>query len=173
MDTDAKGQLGGIECSREARLKMAGESGAYTCAVCKRSNAEIMRETEEAAKAHEATEGKHVEESVPEELRLAYRDELEGAGGSKPKAEGRPEPEPDAKGEEEVDASPAASLPAAAPARTAPPVTPTPPPAPTRTVPAQAPNPQRVQRESSLAWIDACIYGVLAALLFMLLRKVI
>jgi ubiquitin-conjugating enzyme E2 J1 len=163
MDTDAKGQLGGIECTPQARKKMAAESGAYTCAMCGKSNADIIRERGEAAALQETRDGKQKEETVPEELRLAYRDELENAESSR--AEKAPEP----KGKEKVGASPAAPPPSA-PVRSPPPVAPAPPP--TRTV--QATNPQAVRRtESSLGWIDACIYGVLAALLFMLLRKVI
>ena len=76
MDTDAKGQLGGIECSRDARERMAKDSGRWTCAGCSKSNQEIMKEREEAVKDVEETEGKRKEEEVPEELRLAYRDEL-------------------------------------------------------------------------------------------------
>jgi ubiquitin-conjugating enzyme E2 J1 len=82
MDTDAKGQLGGIECGEKARQKMAGESGKYTCPACGKSNEEIMGEREEMARELEKRDGKIKEEEVPEELRLAYRDEL-GKGDGK------------------------------------------------------------------------------------------
>jgi ubiquitin-conjugating enzyme E2 J1 len=76
MDTDAKGQLGGIECSRDARERMAKESGAWRCAACGKSNTGVMQEREEIVKEIEEKEGKRKDEEVPEELRLAYRDEL-------------------------------------------------------------------------------------------------
>lgn len=174
MDTDAKGQLGGIECEAEARRKMAGESRAFTCGVCARSNESILREREEAARE---VAGEKREEEVPAELRLAYRDELGKGEGEKGKENANSEAGADVKAggkgkEKEVDAEPSAASSSSVPLTTSPPPVI---PAPNRTVPvqAQAPNPRSVRRESSLAWIDACIYGVLAALLFMLLRKVI
>ncbi|KAH9867233.1 hypothetical protein IAQ61_007825 [Plenodomus lingam] len=77
MDTDAKGQLGGIECSKVARGRMAKDSGSWTCAGCGKSNADIMKEREALVAELEAKEGTRKEEEVPEELRLAYRDELD------------------------------------------------------------------------------------------------
>jgi ubiquitin-conjugating enzyme E2 J1 len=172
MDTDAKGQLGGIECSAQARKKMAAESGAYKCPVCAKSNADIIKEREEAAAVQEAKEGKKKEETVPEELRLAYRDELEKGESS------RAEPEKEPKGKEKDQDPPTASSLAAATSSTpaAPAAQAGAPssaiPSPTRTV---HPPVQQVARttESSLAWIDACIYGIVAALLFMVLRKMV
>ncbi|KAF2185848.1 UBC-like protein [Zopfia rhizophila CBS 207.26] len=164
MDTDAKGQLGGIECNAQVRKRMAGESRAFKCAVCGKSNAEIIREREEAAKL---MEGEQKEDIVPEELRLAYRDEL-GNGGAAGDAEktGR-----ESKGKEKVQTPPSTST---SPAQTAtvPPVSIRNTPRPTRTV--QPPLTQRVVQQShdrSLVWIDAGIYGIVVALLFMVLRK--
>ncbi|KAF2278696.1 UBC-like protein [Westerdykella ornata] len=175
MDTDAKGQLGGIECTQQARKKMAVESRLYKCAVCAKSNAEIIKEREEAAALQEAKEGKRKEEEIPEELRLAYRDEL----NKESEADGQQQKEP--KGKEKAH-DPSEALTASTPA-TGPAVTPAakpaavpiaePVPRPTATV--QAPVPQqavRVTSEPSLAWVDACIYAVVAALIFMVLRKV-
>ena len=180
MDTDAKGQLGGIECSRDARERMARDSGKWTCSGCGKSNAEIMKEREEAVKEVEDTEGKRKEEEVPEELRLAYRDELgqkeeveaEKANKGKGKAV-------ESETQEENAAHPAPSSQPAVPtaaAATAPTVAPVRSIAsavrPTRTVPA--PRMQQMVQQSpdrSLAWIDTCIYGVVAALLFMVIKK--
>ncbi|KAF3039236.1 hypothetical protein E8E11_001115 [Didymella keratinophila] len=180
MDTDAKGQLGGIECSRDARERMARDSGKWTCSGCGKSNAEIMKERAEAVKEIEDTEGKRKEEEVPEELRLAYRDELG------PKEEAEAEKVDKGKGKavdsetQEVNAThpapssqPAAPAPAAVTAPTLAAVRSIPnAPRPTRTVPA-APLQQMVQQspDRSLAWIDTCIYGVVAALLFMVIKK--
>ncbi|KAF2475095.1 UBC-like protein [Lindgomyces ingoldianus] len=169
MDTDAKGQLGGIECSPQIRKRMAGESGKFRCGVCGRSNADIMKEREEAAKLIEAKEGKKKEETVPEELRLAYRDELEGSG---PGGEPAQSPQTGSKGKERgqglLSASP---LPAQA---RAPPALPTNATSPTPIRTVQPPPMQQLvhqQPDRSLAWIDACIYGVVGALLFLMLRK--
>lgn len=156
MDTDAKGQLGGIECSPQARKKMAAESGAFKCAQCGKTNAEIMKERAEAAAAIEADE-KKPEHEVPTELRLAYRDELEQKA-----------PEKSEKSEKSSDSSsntPVADPPAPSNLH----------PTPTVQVPAPrtvTPNQQQQQQQPSpLAWIDACIYGVVAALLFLIVRK--
>lgn len=167
MDTDARGQLGGIECGPQVRKKMAAESGAYKCAVCGRSNADIIKEREEAAQLIEAREGKKKEEEVPEELRLAYRDELEKGGSSTPDQD-KAEKEPKGKGK--VQNPPAA----AATVTSRPSNAPTSAPAlrPTRTVqpaPAQQSAPQT--SEPPLAWVDACIYGLVVALIYMMLRK--
>jgi ubiquitin-conjugating enzyme E2 J1 len=171
MDTDAKGQLGGIECSRDARERMAKESGAWKCAGCGKSNTEIMQEREEMVKEIEEKEGKRKDEEVPEELRLAYRDELGQKDGDQEKKVD--------KGKGKAVESPAEVAPADSPSVSvaAAPVTPTTRPAPvapmvrpTRTVPA--PPLQRVaQRSPDLAWIDTCIYGVVAALLFMVVKR--
>ncbi|KAF1937474.1 UBC-like protein [Clathrospora elynae] len=171
MDTDAKGQLGGIECSKEARERMARDSGAWRCAGCGKSNSEIMKEREDAVKEIEEKEGKKREEDVvPEELRLAYRDELGKKGGEGEKVD---------KGKERA-AEPLPHVASAVPVTVAPPVVnvtaPAAPVAPvvsrTRTMPVP-PLQQVAQRspENSLAWIDTCIYGVVAALLFLVLKR--
>lgn len=199
MDTDAKGQVGGIDSTEAARKKMAGESGAYRCAACGgRSNAEIMREREELAREAEG-EGKQEEEeeAVPEELRLAYREDLAKEDGEGEKAQASSSSGGAAAaaaektgGGDDVDAptsSSAATPPRTEPAAEAPPTrapttttttaaAPGAPavPAPTRTVPAAAPALRQQQRpldDGVPAWIDKAIYGVLGALAFMILRK--
>ncbi|KAJ8111238.1 hypothetical protein OPT61_g6124 [Boeremia exigua] len=181
MDTDAKGQLGGIECSKDARERMARESGKWTCASCGKSNAEIIKEREEAAKEIEEKEGKRKEEEVPEELRLAYRDQL----GQKENAETQTATASVDKGKGkavESEVQQETSKPHSAPVVptrpvAAAPIVAAPPslgsvPRPTRTVPAP-PLQQIVQQspDRSLAWIDTCIWGVLAMLLFMVVKK--
>ncbi|RMZ70437.1 ubiquitin-conjugating enzyme e2 j1 [Pyrenophora seminiperda CCB06] len=172
MDTDAKGQLGGIECSNDARQRMAKESGAWKCAGCAKSNTDIMQEREEMVKEIEEKEGKRKDDQVPEELRLAYRDELGKAGDGEEKVDkgkGRATESP-------VEAKSAAS--SSAPevvaatriADTTRPVPGAPMMRPTRTIHAP-PLHHVAQRSSDLAWIDTCIYGVVAALLFMVLRR--
>lgn len=180
MDTDAKGQLGGIECSRDARERMARDSGKWTCSGCGKSNAEIMKDREEAVKEIEDKEGKRKEEEVPEELRLAYRDEL----GQKDEVEAEKVDKGKGKAVESEtqegiaahpapSSQPAAQVAAAVVAPTVAPIRSIPnAPSPTRTMPAP-PLQQMVQQspDRSLAWIDTCIYGVIAALLFMVIKK--
>ncbi|KAF9693050.1 hypothetical protein EKO04_009053 [Ascochyta lentis] len=173
MDTDAKGQLGGIECSKDARERMARDSGKWACAACGKSNDEIMKEREEAVRVTEVQEGARKEEEVPEELRLAYRDELgkkdegevEKADKGKSKA-AEPEVQPEVSSQDAVPKT-LPSGPAMAPS-----IASGPPPRPTRTVPVP-PLQQMVQQspDRSLAWIDTCIWGVIAMLLFMVIKK--
>lgn len=173
MDTDAKGQLGGIECSKDARERLAKDSGKWTCAGCAKSNADIMKEREEAVKEIEEKEGKRKEEEIPEELTLAYRDELsqkEGTdAGNTDKGKGKAI-------ESEVQQATSVQLPAVVAPTATVPVTarPSPPSTsrPARIVPAP-PAPQVLQQspDRSLAWLDTCIYGVVAMLLFMVVRK--
>ncbi|KAL9092004.1 MAG: hypothetical protein Q9159_001149 [Coniocarpon cinnabarinum] len=78
MEGDAKGQLGGVDASREVRERYARESAAWRCWTCGRTNEEIAKEMKE--KSLEAEKGgRKLEdaEDVPEELRLGYRDEME------------------------------------------------------------------------------------------------
>ncbi|CAN8095766.1 unnamed protein product [Discula destructiva] len=89
METDPKGQLGGLDTSDAARRHFAAESRAWRCSGCGgRANEDIIRECEEAAEAAEAEEGagaaagsssstKAKDVEVPAELKLGFRDEME------------------------------------------------------------------------------------------------
>ncbi|KAF1918548.1 ubiquitin-conjugating enzyme/RWD-like protein [Ampelomyces quisqualis] len=170
MDTDAKGQLGGIECSKEAREKMAKESDVWKCPACAKSNADIMREREEFVREIEQRDGKHKEDDIPEELRLAYRDELgekedaavldKGKGKAvdtaTPSIPSAPESNP-ASAQPVSDPGTFTSLATSRPTHT-----------------TQAPAPQQLAQPSpdrSIALIDTFIYGIVAALLFMVLKR--
>jgi ubiquitin-conjugating enzyme E2 J1 len=74
METDAKGQLGGLEMPESVRRRLAQESSSYKCAVCGRPNADIIKECEERAQDAEAPSQ---EVSVPAELNMGWKDELE------------------------------------------------------------------------------------------------
>ncbi|KAB5563044.1 ubiquitin-conjugating enzyme/RWD-like protein [Coniochaeta sp. 2T2.1] len=80
METDAKGQLGGLDTSDAVRKRLAGESGSWKCGVCNggKSNREIMEEQEEVVRLMEEAEGRKREEEVvvPEELRMGFKDEM-------------------------------------------------------------------------------------------------
>lgn len=172
MDTDAKGQLGGIECSKDARERMAKDSGAWTCAGCGKSNAHIMTEREELVRDIEKKEGKRKEDEIPEELRLAYRDELgkkdQGDADTADKGKGRAVDPPASK----LTSTTSSTAVATASRSDVAPATHASPPNSTRSIPLpQAQQLAPPSPDRSLAMIDTCIYGVVAALLFMVLKK--
>jgi ubiquitin-conjugating enzyme E2 J1 len=169
MDTDAKGQVGGIECNEQARKKIAGESAGWKCANCGKSNSEIMREREEAVKE---LGGEKSEEVVPEELRLAYRDELgKGTGGSGSETPTTKTSQNEPKGKEKALENGPISVPSPQnPAPIASGHRGTAQPPPTRTIQLPQAATQH-SAETSPAWIDHAIYGIIAALVFMILRK--
>ena len=83
METDARGQLGGLDTSETERKRYAEASGNWRCGVCGRSNREILAETAEAAKANEIVNGegsRRVDEEIPKELTMKYKDSFEGKG---------------------------------------------------------------------------------------------
>lgn len=167
MDTDAKGQLGGMDASEEVRKRLAGQSKMGRCVACGKSNEEIMREQDEAVKAQG---GDAKQETIPEELRLAYRDDLSKDDKTKAETSKSSAPPP----------APAAAV-AAAPVPT--PTTSTttqtrpasgPAPVPTATAAAATQQQQRRQPaedEGIPAWIDKAIYGVIGAIIFLLWKK--
>lgn len=78
METDAKGQLGGLDTTDETRKRFAKESWGWKCGTCGRSNQDIIVESEERAKevaaSQPSTEQKEVE--IPQELKMGFKDEL-------------------------------------------------------------------------------------------------
>lgn len=168
MDTDAKGQLGGMDASEEVRRRFAAASKASRCGTCGKSNAEIIKEMDEAVE--EAGETKADE--VPEQLRLAYREDL-----SKGEAKASEEKNAGEKAAERVAAAPAPV------AQTVPAPTPTT----TQTRPASGPaavspaagaavvpqqQRQQIPRNDGVpSWIDKAIYGVVIALLALVWKK--
>lgn len=167
MDTSAGGQVGGLDSSKAVREKFAVESRAWRCVGCGKTNEEILAEREALCGEEE---GDRKEEAVPEELRLAYRDELgkkedQPAEGSSAQAASGTDTASSATPDGTLSTTPPTRAPAPAPA----------PLQPTRTVPL--PPAQIAQQltqqppDRALAWIDTCIYGVVAALLVMVFRK--
>ncbi|KAK8209572.1 ubiquitin-conjugating enzyme/RWD-like protein [Phyllosticta capitalensis] len=180
MDTDAKGQVGGIDSTESARKKLASESVGWRCGVCGKSNDEIMKGREIVEEENRKAE------EVPEELRLAYKDELGEKGKEKSEAsasnsgapqnsgtqreqQATPQPQPsDSTIKPRLNTTTSAPQPAQ-------PAALRPAPAPTRTIPA-APLRQQQQQQQPLddgipGWIDKAIYGVVTALAFLILRK--
>lgn len=162
MDTDAKGQLGGMDAGEAVRRKMAKESRQWKCGACGRINAEIMKEQAEAAAGEEG--GK--EEEVPEQLRLAFREDLakgaNGDGAAKAEANGAPGQNTEAASA----AAPAVSAPTSAAAQSpAAPIV-----QPTRTVQASVTQAQQrrapvAQGDDIPAWIDKAIIGIVFAII--------
>jgi ubiquitin-conjugating enzyme E2 J1 len=166
MDTDAKGQLGGIECTKEAREKMAKESHVWKCSSCAKSNSDIINEREELVRSIQSDQDQPREEEIPQELRLAYRDQL-GNKGENPvgslienatNIDTLPQPLPSLP-------SPSAAIP----------VPPTSSAASTRPLRIRhtplVQQPAQPNTDRSLALVDTFIYGIVAALLFMVLKR--
>jgi ubiquitin-conjugating enzyme E2 J1 len=140
MDTDAKGQLGGLECDRATRQKMAKQSGGWTCPTCRKGNSVIMSLLEDATGTGAAIEP----EKVPEELRLAYREDLSGTGGSSSTSGTAPS--------SSENAQPAVPAPATQ----------------SRRIPRQA-----QQRRNADTRLDQAIYALAALLIFLIARKLL
>lgn len=82
METDSKGQLGGLDTTDAVRKRLATESRGWRCSACGgRTNQEIIKESEDAAKAAEVQAGegssKASEVEVPPELSMGFKDEME------------------------------------------------------------------------------------------------
>lgn len=155
MDTDARGQLGGMEVAEGVRRRLAGESRAWKCVGCGRGNEEVMKEQEEAVIAGE---GGGKEDEVPEQLRLAFREDL-----AKGEGKAKVESEADAASSENsgIVAEPATSQPVPVAAPQPPPATRT---VPTPTAQVQQRRPPTAQVEDIPVWIDKAIIGILFAI---------
>lgn len=75
METDPRGQLGGVETTDSVRRRLAGESGSFRCPTCGKSNEEIMKDSE--ARCAEQGDVSRDPVEIPSELKLGYRDEIE------------------------------------------------------------------------------------------------
>ncbi|KJZ75512.1 hypothetical protein HIM_04975 [Hirsutella minnesotensis 3608] len=76
METDARGQLGGIDTTDAVRLRLAQESGSFQCHTCAVTNAQIIEEAERRAQ-ESSTAAADVQ--VPQELSMEWKDEMEAA----------------------------------------------------------------------------------------------
>lgn len=149
MDTDVKGQVGGLQADDNARKRFAKTSVEWTCGACRKSNKVIMKEREEACKESDATGVEKKEDVVPEELRLAYREDL-AAGSEKEVKEAV-----DRSMEQSAEVTTASTSSTQSLSSTA-------------TPQARAPR-----RQSDDAWIDKAIYTVAALLALLVARKVL
>lgn len=78
METDARGQLGGLDTTDEVRRRLARESRSFKCSTCARSNIDIISESEEQATKPLASTNPIVQ--IPSELSMAWKDELTAKG---------------------------------------------------------------------------------------------
>lgn len=74
METDAKGQLGGLDTTDRVRRQLATESLTYLCPACGKSNTEIIKECQERVDSGAVSHDVDVE--VPSELTMGWKDEM-------------------------------------------------------------------------------------------------
>lgn len=75
METDPRGQLGGLETTEDVRKHLAAESSSFKCPTCGKTNSEIIKECEE--RAQEAAGSSQEEVEIPKELNMGWKDEME------------------------------------------------------------------------------------------------
>lgn len=73
METEARGQLGGLETTDDVRQRLAKDSGAWTCSVCAKCNTEIMKDCEELC---QDSDGGTSDVAIPQELKMVWKDEM-------------------------------------------------------------------------------------------------
>jgi ubiquitin-conjugating enzyme E2 J1 len=182
METDPKGQLGGLECTDDMRRRMAKASQSWKCPSCGKSNQEILTACEEASRNADSVKP---DVEVPKELKMGWRDEMgksaEGNGEtsaddaeSAALAEGfvQTAPIPAESGQESQTESPTQTLyPPAQPAQTVPQPTATTPLPPMPPQPAAVNAIQRRQSNDGVPeWVDKAIIGIAACLIVMILK---
>lgn len=81
MEQPSEGQVGGMDMDDASRRKLADHSRKWKCEECGKTNEEILKESAEAAEKLEG--GKKLEDSVPAELKMGYRENIEKKGKGK------------------------------------------------------------------------------------------
>lgn len=188
METDASGQIGGLNTADAVRRRLATESRAWACPTCAKSNEAILKEVGERCHELEAQAGgdgssrkaPRAEVEVPAELKMAFRDDMEkekakaaGAGAEDDAeaaelAEGFVRTAPVS--QEPVAAAPSTSTLPARPAQGVP--------QPTRTVPlppstnqAMAQRARNVDPNAGVPiWVDYAIIALVGVLVAMLVK---
>jgi ubiquitin-conjugating enzyme E2 J1 len=155
MGGEARGQVGGMEAGEELRERLARESKNWVCRACGgRRNEEILSGEEEGQLPPGPNAAR--QETVPEGLRLGYRDELAAtANTSSPSSSTSTTPKPE---------SPQSQSQPQPQQQQQPSPTTTPASAPTPSPPRPAPPP-------SPAWLDPAIYTLAFLLTIMIARK--
>lgn len=81
MEQPSEGQVGGMDLDDASRRKLADQSRKWRCEECGKTNDEILKESAEAAEKLEG--GKKLEDTVPAELKMGYREDIEKKGKCK------------------------------------------------------------------------------------------
>lgn len=81
LETPAAGQVGGLDTTDATRRQLADQSRGWTCQGCGKTNEGILQENAEAAKALEEEGKARQEDTVPDELKLGYREDIENEAG--------------------------------------------------------------------------------------------
>ena len=190
MVTAGQGQIGGMEATEANRKEWASRSRAWVCGrCCSKTNEAILKESVDAAVEMEGEQ--KAEAEIPPELRLGYREDLGQKEESSEKAiaedtntttSNSPIQPP------QTDPSNHPPPPASFNSQPSNTESPTPNPATTQpqvqhqiqqeiSIPAPQPA-QAVQQPAPVhsadavpAWVDRAIFGVIIALVFMVLRK--
>ena len=177
MAGEAMGQVGGVEAGREVRERLAGESRRWRCAVCGGQRMEDV-ETEMVRAAEAAGAEAAQAQSVPGELRLAYREELDSAAAAAAKSTAGAAVAAPADEDAAATAMPVAAQPGPPQQPAAPRPTPTVPVS-VHVAPAAAPAPPLAPRRPPPAaqyesnWMDLAIAGIALALFVMVVRKLV
>ena len=179
MESEARGQVGGMEMGVAERERLARESRGWICRDCGVKNEDLLSK-------EDGEENKQGGEQVPEGLNLGYRDELGGKKTSPPLPQSyeqsskstptipinttQTQTQPASAQAQPQPLGPILAQPP--PSRTVQRTTPGPPAAqpgavPTRSTPAIA----QASEEPTPPWLDKAIVGVAAMLGFMLFKK--
>lgn len=185
METDSKGQLGGLDTNEAERKRYAERSVSWKCASCGKANEEILKECADAAKEMEAANGEgssKVEETVPPELKIGFKPDNTEAG---PQSAAHPATASETPIQRQSEAYPPARPAQGVPQPTATPasdssepqraeITPRPqdiPAAtPTATLQAVRTHQVHVSNDGDLVWIDRAIAGIVICLVFMVTK---
>ena len=184
MESEPQGQVGAIECGDDQRRAIADTSGLWKCETCGKSSADILKESEAAAKelGLDAT----ADEETPAELKISFKvkkKEQEGGAGSGGQAADVPSTTPTEPPPQPQQAPPAAS-------GYPPPVwqqdgvpahvqDPLPPYFDQRYAPPPPPQQQQQQQQQQLGandetfWLDRIIVALVVLLAAVLFKKVV
>jgi ubiquitin-conjugating enzyme E2 J1 len=151
METDPRGQLGGLDTTDGLRKRMAAESPAFRCLACNKTNREIINECEAAVAETALEERAKTDVAIPPELKMAWKDEMGRAvDGPRPSRPSQP-------------VQPSAPLPT--------PPTPAASTAPTHAVQEQ-PRLRQVVAEGVPRWLDQVIMALVVVLAGLVINRV-
>ncbi|RJE23367.1 ubiquitin conjugating enzyme [Aspergillus sclerotialis] len=170
MDAEAAGQLGGVEASEGVRREFAQLSREWRCEVCDcGSNEEIMKEWKEKCREAGLGDGPAAEEGDDDER----KDGRKEGDGESTKATNTTSEQPQAREQPHINSRPTtATSPELSTSRSDIPIQSRPS---TNTMTSVQPPRTTVApaQSSDGPWLDRAIVGVLVALVFMILRRIV